>query len=478
MLLSLTKEQQEVYDAILNGESVFLTGKAGTGKTYVIEKVLERMENVAVLAPTGTAALNAGGVTIHKFLHLKAEPPIRSDFKIRIKTPDILLNTDTIIIDEISMCRLDLFDCLISSIKKSDRDNHRHTQIVAVGDFCQLPPVINDNSGEKELLNSYYGRNINGGFAFQGDMWKECDFTPFVLTQVLRQENEEFIHNLNKARLGDITCIPFFSANSSPAYVQDGIYLAGRNNEVSRINKENLANVSGQIHTFTATKSGDDISKSVIAEEILELKIGAKVMVLCNDTENKYSNGSIGTVIGINDQTISVNINGNIVQISRNEWESFTYEVINKKLYKRKTGSFVQFPLKLAYAVTIHKSQGQTFEKVNLNPDCWDSGQLYCALSRIKDVSNLYLTKAIQPSFLKLDKEVKEFYDNLKNKKETIPKIDIKKEEMTQLKIPQLMPSVPNLIMEDGTFCLFKIPIEKKEAIIEFLKGEKNEVKR
>lgn len=455
----LTKEQQKAYDAIKNGENVFLTGKAGTGKTFVIDKVLEDMEDVAVIAPTGAAAINAKGITIHKFLQLKAEPPIRKDLTLVEKVTDILSAAKTVIVDEVSMCRMDLFDCLINSIQKSDRINEKHTQIVVVGDFCQLPPVINKDSGEREVLSLFYQRDIGGGFSFQGNKWRECNFRPIVLTQIMRQSNEEFIHNLNKARVGDTTCIPYFSIHSSPVLMEDGIYLAGKNAEVSKINKAKLEELPGAVHTFTAIKNGDDISKNVIAEEVLELKIGAKVMFLYNG--EGFSNGSIGEVVGINGQTVYVNVNGKNVEVVPYEWESFNYNVVLGHLCKQKTGSFVQIPLKLAYAVTIHKSQGQTYDKVNLNPVCWDSGQLYCALSRVKSIENLYLTNSIKPEYLYLDKEVQEFYSSLNKPK------DEPKEEMAD---PEIMPEI---IMEDSEFTLIKIPLNKKEEVFEVLRREK-----
>lgn len=447
----LTQEQQTAYDKILSGSNVFLTGKAGTGKTYVIDKVLEKLDNAIVIAPTGTAAINAKGITIHKFLKLKAEPPINSNLTIRTKCSEALTIAKTIILDEVSMCRMDLFDCLISSIQKYNS----HAQIVVVGDFCQLPPVISQMSGERELLTQFYGRNVNGGFAFQGDKWAECNFEPVVLTKVMRQENEEFIHNLNKARIGDETCIPFFTVNSSPVLVEDGIYLSGRNNEVSKINNEKLAEINGKTHTFKAVKNGEDISRSVIAEEILELKVGAKVMFLCNDASGNYHNGSIGRIIGINGQTINVLVNGKTVEVNTYEWESFNYIVSGKRLIKQKAGSFVQIPLKLAYAVTIHKSQGQTYEKVNLNPECWDSGQLYCALSRIRDIKNLYLTKSIKPEFLRLDKEVRDFYESLDKKEEKEP----------------LKEKSDYIVLENNEYSLFKVPVNKKQEVLQILEG-------
>lgn len=402
----LTKDQQRAFDACVSGKNVFLTGEAGTGKSFVIEKVMEELKNkkILVCAPTGIAATNVGGTTIHKLLGLKegAYSPEKKKIITRAKSKDNPLRlADVVIVDEISMCRIDLFDSLVLSLKK-----YKKKQLIVVGDFCQLPPVLSED--ERAALEAIYGRPIRSGYAFESEYW--TGFTSIALKEIMRQNDPEFIQNLNLARHGKSECIEYFNSHAAKEEVENGIFLSGRNKDVSDRNKEELDKLPGKEYVFKAKKVGERVAS--LAEEELKLKIGAKVMFLVNTDD--YVNGDTGEVVKISDNAIWVKTKGQVVEVKKYTWQSFVYKVKGEKdkeeIEKVPVGTIKQFPLKLAYAITIHKSQGQTFDAVNLNPECWDSGQLYCALSRVRDIKKMWLSQEIRPEFLVTDEAVQIFY--------------------------------------------------------------------
>ena len=425
---SFTYLQQYGYNVLMAGYSVFLTGDAGTGKTYLLNMFIQdqkaRNRNVMVCAPTGIAALHINGVTLHH--QFKADIKTNVDTKTYDEVVYELADVDTLIIDEISICRIDLFEYVVkyifgaNSIRK--QRNKPKIQVVLSGDFLQLPPVITEE--DRKILNKFYNRDIAMGFAFESQYWKMLDLHIVILTEVVRQENNEFLQILNRIRLGDKTAVDYIMQNCSKVPLQDAVNLYGKNNSVTERNIAELNNLPTELYTHEAIITGAAKITDTNAEMILPLKVGARVMTLTNkemeDGSLIYGNGSLGTVVSINDDSVTVEFDdGFIENIEQYEWKIEEYYVENSnttsfpKLCKREIGKVIQYPLKLAYAITIHKAQGQTYNAVNINPYTWDCGQLYVALSRVKDIKNLYITSEINYDYLVISLNVIKFYNEI-----------------------------------------------------------------
>lgn len=424
--------QQYAYNVLMSGYNTFLTGDAGTGKTYVIKKFIDdarlKGRNVMVCAPTGIAALHVNGVTLHHQFRAKIGPNITRG--IQPEALNKLIHTDILIIEEISMARIDLFDFVVNYIfaanSKRKIAGRPNIQLVLVGDFLQLPPVLTKQ--DKAILDEYYKRDIKAGFAFESEFWNLFNFKYIILTEVVRQDNKEFVTRLNKIRVGDKSDIQYIMDESSPIPLDNAISLYGQNNSAVEKNIEKLNELPTELYTFKAEIYGAAKITDTNAEETLALKVGARVMSLENKEDNEskdgtllYGNGSLGTVVAINPGYITVEFDsGSIENIERHTWDIYQYSIDEKtkrdkfpKLIETQIGAVVQFPLKLAYAVTIHKSQGQTYNAVNISPYAWDCGQLYVALSRVVNIKNLYLKYSIDPQYLVISLNVIDFYNRI-----------------------------------------------------------------
>lgn len=429
-MLNFTSEQQYAFDIMMKGENVFLTGEAGTGKSYVINEFIrinkEKKKNVLVCAPTGIAAIHIGGVTIHRSFEASTQPQI--DKHIRY-VPDVVREADIIIIDEISMCRVDLFDFVTRKIAKAEELCLQRKQFIVVGDFFQLPPVT--TTEDLKVLKEVYP-HYDKGFAFESENWQDYHFQFIELKQVMRQSQDRFISQLNKARIGDVDCIEYFNKYAKKEQIENGIILTATNKTAEKINNEELNKIKHKARKYKAFVSGDVKESDKPTFDVIKLKVGARVIILVNDTEDfQYQNGSLGTVMKLSDNSVVVRLDTNqIVTIVPYEWKIENYKIVNeinegveyRRLNKIKVGSFIQMPLKLAYAITIHKSQGQTYDKVNLLPYSFDCGQLYVALSRVKSIEGLCLIQRMRREHLICNSKVREFYGIIDKDKEEMKK--------------------------------------------------------
>ena len=441
----LNEDQLNAYQAMLEGKNVFLTGEAGTGKSFVTNAFIEACQslnkNLLITAPTGVAAINISGATIHKTFQAPTTPII--DETSSIKVPAVIDTADIILIDEISMCRVDLFGYIARVILASERRCGQRKQLIVVGDFFQLPPVV--GKFDREILEKYYP-NSTKFYAFESPYWKDFAFENIALTQVVRQSDPVFIKELNKARIGDASCVDFFNRkfDSMDSEDMEAIVLCSTNKGVDEINDKKLNAIYGRSKLYDAEIEGNFNPSQCLADEILRIKRGARVMSLVNDKNDDYQNGSLGTVVYADNYQVTVAFdNGKVCDIQPHKWTSQEYEVYQvrddqgnlvDKLRIIELGSFTQIPLKIAYAITIHKSQGQTFDRINLIPYAFDVGQLYVALSRVKSLDGLHLMGRMTREYLKCDQKVIDFYET---------NVDANKEDYSIEGLGQYMLNLP-----------------------------------
>lgn len=413
--MSLTAEQQAVFDRIeLTRDHLFITGRAGTGKSTLLNHLSWNTEKqIVISAPTGVAALNVGGQTIHSLFRLGigviADHEIPQNAEVRK-----LLNTiDTLVIDEVSMVNADLMDAIDRSLRQARQrplEAFGGVQVVLFGDPYQLAPVPGD--GDER---AYFADHYRSMWFFDAKVWDETSLEIVELTEVHRQHDDEFKFMLNAVRFGMVTkeiADRLNGAGARPAPTEGAITLATRNDSVNRINQAALARLPGRVLSAKAEISGDFGGRAYPADENLELKVGAQVMFLRNDADQRWVNGTVGTVTKI-DSTVWVEVDGEVHEVDPVAWEKhrYSYAPESKQLTKEVIGEFTQFPLRLAWAVTIHKSQGQTYDQavVDLGARVFSPGQTYVALSRLTTLEGLYLTRPLRPSDIIVDPAVQAF---------------------------------------------------------------------
>ena len=414
--------------------SIFLTGKAGTGKTtFLNEFVLKTKKKYIVVAPTGIAAINAGGVTIHSMFGL---PPrtflptteridgnlamniadLMHHFKYRKDKLKLLREIEIIIIDEVSMLRADVLDMMDFSLRHVRRNQQKFggVQMLFIGDLYQLPPVVRD----EYLLNQYY----NSPFFFESLALKELPLITIELTTVYRQKDEKFLDILNEIRDGEIGDIDFETLNER--YIPDFeptdepyVYLTSHNRMADEINQKKLAELSGKTYSYKAEIVGNFNENQYPNDEVLDLKVGAQIMFIRNDAsgERRYFNGKLAEVVDLDEKEITVIIDGddeNYV-LKKEVWEQKKYSLdAEKNITEDVLGSFKQYPIRLAWAVTIHKSQGLTFDRLIIDAGkSFASGQVYVALSRCRTLEGIVLKSKITPEVIFADRRVSKFQD-------------------------------------------------------------------
>ena len=432
------------------GKSVFLTGKAGTGKTTFLRDVVQNSsKRVVVVAPTGIAAINAGGVTVHSFFQLPLHPyipgaKVESKFAFSKEKRSIIRTIDILVIDEISMVRCDLLDA-IDSVLRRFRDRNKPfggVQLLMIGDLQQLTPVVTDE--EADLLSRYYSTP----YFFGSHALSLVDYVTIELKQIFRQQDEMFVSILNEVRSGRPSVsaiaelnkryIPDFNPDQEDGYIR----LATHNSTANSYNEQQLEMLEGEIHRFDASVSGTFPEYSYPTEVSLELKAGAQVMFVKNDPscEKRYYNGKIGHIEEFLEDMILVKCPGEdeLIAVERLEWENTKY-VINEQTQEMETevqGVFSQYPLKLAWAITIHKSQGLTFDKAIIDAAAsFASGQVYVALSRCRTLEGMVLATPLRQSAVMTDLRVEDYIEGQEQAaRDSLSRLDtIKQEYFSQL---------------------------------------------
>lgn len=422
----LTDSQRAVFDQLVacyeTSTHCFLTGNAGTGKSFVANCfsdfcMLNRIA-LAKCAPTGVAATAINGTTMHKLFKLPLSiVPDRPDSRQYQNIYKTLAFADVIFIDEISMARVDVLDGALRQVWKAS-EIRRNTgkkpiQVVVCGDFGQLAPVVTPK--DREAYEEIMGYPIGKGYCYAGGGWKYMDFKPLVLTEPMRQADKEFCAALDAIKTGDARVMEYLNANTSPDPVADGVWICGYNKSVMAINHQRLDELPDELHIRKARISGEaDIAKTNLEPE-LHYKKGARVMMLTNEPHGRWCNGSLGVIREISGDRVTIRMDtGFVADVFPYNLEFLEYEVDGGTLVQHCVGSIVQYPFKLGYAVTVHKSQGQTYDAVNLVPEMFAPGQLYVALSRCRSAGKLYIQpdregNRLQPRHLIADEATSEF---------------------------------------------------------------------
>ena len=414
-------EQQKAFDLVANtNTSLFITGKAGTGKTTFVKGIQEQIKkNFLVLAPTGIAAMNVGGQTIHSFFGFPFEA-IGSETKMEVSLEKrkTLEHIDTIIIDEASMVRCDWVDGIDRFLRAL---MHTHLpfggkQVVFVGDLFQLPPVVRPGSADDMMLCYMYGNGTP--YFYKANVMKRMNLPKIEFQKVYRQEDSEFLDILDRMRVGENTENDLAILNrhvSSDDKVGDySVILTARVITAEGINNEKLNEIDSEEFCYEGEISGKFKAEDVPAPITLKLKVGAQVMFCRNDKPRGVVNGTIAKVVSLDDDSIKVALkDGEEIVVEKMTWESkeSVYDETTKTVKSEVVGSFTQYPLKLAWAITIHKSQGMTFDRMHfdLTRGTFAPGQTYVAISRMRSLDGLTLSRKIFKNDILQNAEIKAF---------------------------------------------------------------------
>ena len=400
--------------------SLFLTGKAGTGKTTFLREVVRyTKKKCIVLAPTGIAAVNAGAMTIHSFFQFGLGPFVqgviepKSDFRINKSKLELIRHLQLLIIDEVSMVRADLMDHIDVELRRIRRNSKPFggVQLLMIGDLQQLPPIA--HGGEDELLRQYY-KTL---YFFSSAALKSMKYSCIELKNVYRQTDRHFIDILNHARdctltsqdISDLNAryIPGFSPKPEDGYIR----LMTHNRQVDYVNETEMEKLDSKPYTFEAAVTGTFPEESYPTANSLTLKKGAQVMFIKNDPERRFINGTLGEVKSIDKNSIAVRLaeSGTVIDVEPMEWQNIRYQFDeeSKEISSKQIGRFKQYPLKAAWAITVHKSQGLTFDKAIIDVHAaFSPGQAYVALSRCRTLDGLVLSSPVSASVFMRDNTV------------------------------------------------------------------------
>lgn len=426
--LKITSDFRLAVDAMENTKDcIFITGEAGTGKSTLLKHfVATTKKKIVVLAPTGIAAMNVEGQTIHSFFKFPPRPITADDIKVS-PIGELCKVLDTIIVDEISMVRADLLDGIDKFLRLNGRDFTKPfgaTQMIFFGDLFQLPPIVSTYTE-----GQYFGQYYKSPYFFDAQVFNETPINVIKLKHVYRQRDQKFVEILNRIRTDRYSEADLLSVNQRydskfESSNGDGyITLTATNKLADGKNRRELAKLPTEEHSFVGTVEGNFDPKSYPTELVLRLKVGAQVMFVKNDTERRWVNGTVGFVKELSDNKICIQIPTPpgqpplIHEVRRVTWEVISYKLNhrNRSIDSNVVGSFTQFPLRLAWAITIHKGQGKTFEKVviDLGSGAFAHGQAYVALSRCISLDNLVLKQRLRKQDIIVDQKVFGFLDKL-----------------------------------------------------------------
>lgn len=412
--LDLNDEFRLVLDLVeRQGQSVFITGKAGTGKSTLLHYLRgTTTKSTAVLAPTGVAALNVGGQTIHSFFHF---PPTLIDPNSirRRNNTKIYESLQMLIIDEVSMVRADVMDGIDRALRVQRNKMTAPfggVQVVLCGDLFQLPPIVRD--GE---MKAFFDEQYGGPYFFFAKVFHELQPSSVELTTIYRQRDNNFIHVLNKIREHELDAELFSLLNTRVLRDEEQldstfITLSATNEAAFRKNYSRLLQINSKTFAYPAEITGTFEPSTYPTEATLELKRGAQVMMLKNDQEKRWVNGTIGHIHSLDDKKVKVSVGGTTYTVEPETWENiqYRYNRENNQIEEEVIGSFTQYPLRLAWAITIHKSQGQTFDKVliDLGRGAFAHGQTYVALSRCTSLEGILFNRPVTPRDILFDERV------------------------------------------------------------------------
>lgn len=387
---------------LFSSRNMLITGPGGTGKTTLIKEYIHKTsEKVILCATTGTAAVNIGGETCHRTFGIPVPAYGERVSSLQDKNVRTLAAADAVVIDEISMCTNDTFSFMWRVLKKAERLKKKKIRLIVAGDFLQLPPVVTRNSAR---MLAEFGFHPSG-WCFACKAWEQAAFYPIELTEIKRQKETDYINHLNQIRDGDASEASWFNSHVTDETDRpsDAVYICGTNAEADKINTARLAELDGHFCAYKAEKSGRVTNAP--ADDIIAVKPGERVMFTVNSTRSGvYQNGLMGTVTKCYDDSVVVKADsGKEIHVTPYKWHIYSYRAAGNKLEKKENGTFSQIPLKPAYAITIHKSQGKTFDKAIISPESFAPGQLYVALSRVRAAEGLYLTKPISYEYVKAD---------------------------------------------------------------------------
>jgi ATP-dependent exoDNAse (exonuclease V) alpha subunit len=421
--LEISGQFQDAYEAMERGNKhIFLTGKAGTGKSTLLRYFRERTRRAtAVVAPTGVAAVNIDGQTIHSFFKLRPGVTIdeaRHDGRAARKD-QLFQKIETIIIDEVSMVRADLMDCIDAYLQAALKSKARFggKRLVMIGDLHQLPPIVRGEEAA-ELKKKY-----TTPFFFSSEAIRDClqlGMLEYIeLAKIYRQTDERFIEILNAVRCGNITESQLAELNMQhdPAFSDETgkhMHLMAVNAQADAHNETNLDRLGGKIKIVTGKIKGEFKESELPTDLELRLKKGARVMLVNNDSQGRWVNGTLATVREVRDESIDVALdNGKILEILPYTWNKAKskFDKESGELTRETLGSFTQFPLRLAWATTIHKSQGKTFDRIviDLGRGAFAAGQSYVALSRCRTLDGITLKRPVRRSDLIMDQRILQF---------------------------------------------------------------------
>ena len=439
-------EFQRAYQLLTQTDvNVFLTGRAGTGKSTFLKYVCSHIKkNYIVLAPTGVAAVNVGGVTIHSFFQmpLRPVPPDDPDYTVRSywnskrlsrRKKKVIMELELIIIDEVSMVRADMIDFLdraLRGIRKKRGLPFGGVQLLLVGDIFQLEPVV--TSDTRPILGRYY----SDFFFFNARAYSQVRLVAIELKKIYRQNDTDFIELLDRVRVNDITEKDLKALNArvdkKPQYEnckndrskhEFNITLASRRDAVTAINNEKMALIEGKERIYEGFIEDDFPEKMLPTDMLLSLKIGAQVMLLRNDREKRWVNGTLAKVMAMEDDHVMIELeNSNVERVERESWENinYLYDEKEKKVVEEVIGRFSQFPLKAAWALTIHKSQGLTFSNVSIDMGggAFTPGQTYVALSRCRTLEGIRFINPLKRYDIIVSRGAKDFSSKFNNIRE------------------------------------------------------------